>query len=98
MRHPDHPNLTRSFDLLWKGLEVTTGAQREHRIEILERQAREKGLPLAPLEHYLNFFRYGCPPHGGFGVGLTRLLMVLLNRGNVREVTYLYRGPNRLTP
>lgn len=98
MRHPDHPDLTRSFDLLWKGLEVTTGAQREHRIEILERQAREKGLSFAPLKDYLNFFRYGCPPHGGFGVGLTRLLMVLLNRGNVREVTYLYRGPNRLTP
>lgn len=98
MRHASDSTLTKSFDLLWKGLEVTTGAQREHRIGILEQQAREKGLSLAPLEHYLSFFRYGCPPHGGFGVGLTRLLMVLLNRGNVREVTYLYRGPNRLTP
>lgn len=98
MRHPDQPHLTRSFDLLWKGLEVTTGAQREHRVEILEQQAIEKGHSLEPLKDYLNFFRYGCPPHGGFGAGLTRLLMVLLERLNVREVTYLYRGPNRLTP
>jgi len=98
MRHPDNPQLTRSYDLLYKGLEVTTGAQREHRVEILERQAIEKGLSLDPLKDYLNFFRYGCPPHGGFGAGLTRLLMVLLDRPNVREVTFLYRGPNRLRP
>lgn len=98
MRHPENPGLTRSFDLLWKGLEVTTGAQREHRVDILERQAIEKGLSLEPLKHYLDFFRYGCPPHGGYGAGLTRLLMVLLERPNVREVTFLYRGPNRLTP
>ena len=98
MRHVGNPGITKSFDLLWKGLEVTTGAQREHHVEKLEQQAREKGLTLEPLTHYINFFRYGCPPHGGFGVGLTRLLMVLLDRKNVREVTYLYRGPNRLTP
>ena len=98
MRYTDNSSITKSFDLLWKGLEITTGAQREHRVKILEQQAYEKGLSLISLEHYMNFFRYGCPPHGGLGVGLTRLLMVLLNRKNVREVTYLYRGPNRLTP
>ena len=98
MRYPDKPDTTMSFDLLWKGLEVTTGAQREHRVEKLMEQASEKGLSPEPLEHYFNFFRHGCPPHGGCGVGLTRLLMVLLERSNVREVTYLYRGPNRLTP
>lgn len=98
MRHPDNLELTRSFDLLWKGLEVTTGAQREHRPNVLEKQAAQKGLPLGPLADYINFFRYGCPPHGGAGIGLTRLLMILLERPNVREVTYLYRGPNRLTP
>lgn len=98
MRYPDRPKVTKSFDLLWKGLEITTGAQREHRHEILMQQAVEKGYSLEPLQHYLNFFRYGCPPHGGFGVGLTRILMVMLNRKSVREVTYLYRGPNRLTP
>lgn len=98
MRHPEDSTLTKSFDLLWKGLEVTTGAQREHRAEILRHQALEKGIALETIEHYINFFRYGCPPHGGFGLGLTRLLMVLLDRKNVREVTYLYRGPNRLVP
>ncbi len=98
MRSPFDLTLTKSFDLLWKGLEITTGAQREHRHEILVRQAEEKGMDLGPLQDYLNFFRYGCPPHGGMGIGLTRLLMVLLDRSNVREVTYLYRGPNRLRP
>lgn len=98
MRHPDAPELTMSFDLLWKGLEITTGAQREHRYEKLKEQATDRGFDHGPLEHYLNFFRYGCPPHGGCGVGLTRLLMIMLGRANVREVTFLYRGMNRLTP
>ncbi len=98
MRNPDAPDLTMSFDLLWKGLEITTGAQREHRYEKLKEQATDRGLAHGPLENYFNFFKYGCPPHGGCGVGLTRLLMVMLGRANVREVTYLYRGINRLTP
>lgn len=97
-RHESDPTLTKSFDLLWKGLEITTGAQREHRVDVLTRQAVEKGVNLESIKHYIDFFRYGCPPHGGFGVGLTRLLMILLDRKNVREVTYLYRGPNRLAP
>ena len=97
-RHENEPTLTKSFDLLWKGLEVTTGAQREHRVDILTKQAQEKGISLESIKHYLDFFRYGCPPHGGFGLGLTRLLMIILDLKNVREVTYLYRGPNRLTP
>lgn len=98
MRYEDRPDVTKSFDLLWKGLEITTGAQREHRLDILKRQAVERGFHLDPLQDYLSFFRYGCPPHGGMGVGLTRLLMMILGVNNVREVTYLYRGPNRLTP
>lgn len=97
MRYPG-TNVTKSFDLLWKGLEVTTGAQREHRYEQLVTQAKEKGYALAPLEDYFSFFRYGCPPHGGLGVGLTRLLMCITGLSNVREVTFLYRGINRLRP
>lgn len=89
---------TKSFDLLYKGLEITTGAQREHRVEILTKQAIEKKIPLDSISFYLNFFRYGVPPHGGFGFGLTRFLMLLLDLKNVREVTYVYRGPNRLFP
>ncbi len=98
MRHPDRPSLTKSFDLLWNGVEVTTGAQREHRYEVLVAQAREKGLSLEPLQFYLDFFRYGCPPHGGFGFGLARMLMILLGQPSIREVTYIYRGPTRLYP
>ena len=98
MRHTSAPELTRSFDLLWKGVEITTGAQREHRTEVLEKQAVEKGLGLDGLASYLGFFRYGCPPHGGFGFGLARMLMVLLNQSSVREVTLLPRTPNRLLP
>jgi len=98
MRFADRPNETKSFDLLWKGLEITTGAQREHRYDKLSQQAQEKGLTLESIQFYLDFFKYGCPPHGGLGFGLTRMLMLLLNLKNVREVTYLYRGPNRLTP
>lgn len=98
MRPEGQPNLTKSFDLLWKGLEVTTGAQREHRYDLLVAQAREKGLSLEHIQYYLNFFKYGCPPHGGYGFGLTRMLMVLLGLKNVREATFVYRGINRLTP
>jgi nondiscriminating aspartyl-tRNA synthetase len=98
MRYNEKPEITKSFDLIWKGLEITTGAQREHRYDILVQQTLEKGLSLAPLQYYLDFFKYGCPPHGGLGVGLTRLLMNLLELKSVREVTYLYRGPTRLSP
>jgi aspartyl-tRNA synthetase len=98
MRHADNPQLTKSFDLLGSGLEITTGAQREHRIDLLLAQAKEKGLTPEPIQFYLDFFRYGCPPHGGFGMGFNRLLMVMLGLNNVREATYLFRGPNRLSP
>jgi aspartyl-tRNA synthetase len=98
MRHPEDPTLTRSFDLLWRGIELTTGAQREHRYEQLMAQAEDKKVDVGPIQYYLDFFRYGAPPHGGFGFGLTRLLMQMLGQENVREVTFLYRGPHRLTP
>ena len=98
MRHPDNPGLTRSFDLITNGLEITTGAQREHRYEFLLKQAAEKGLSPEPIQFYLDFFRYGCPPHGGFGLGLARLMMVLLGLPNIRDAVYLFRGPNRLSP
>ena len=98
MRKDDDPAVTKSYDLVWRGLEITTGAQREHRIDVLEAQAREKGMDLEELGSYLDFFRYGVPSHGGFGMGLARVLMLLLHQPNLREVTYLFRGPNRLTP
>jgi nondiscriminating aspartyl-tRNA synthetase len=98
MRYPGRPTVTKSFDLLWRGIELTTGAQREHRYEKLLGQAKEKQVDTGPIQYYLDFFRFGAPPHGGFGFGLTRLLMQMLGQDNVREVTFLYRGPHRLEP
>lgn len=90
--------LTKSYDLLFKGVEITTGAQREHRVDVLIEQAKEKGLEPEHLDFYFDFFRYGAPPHGGFGMGLARVLMLLLGESSIREVTYLFRGPTRLAP
>ncbi|HHU43933.1 MAG: aspartate--tRNA(Asn) ligase [Bacillota bacterium] len=98
MRHKDDRNLTMSFDLLWKGLELTTGAQREHRYEILKKQVEESGMSVDGVQFYLDFFKYGCPPHGGLGFGLSRFLMKLLGLPSIKESTFLFRGPNRLFP
>jgi nondiscriminating aspartyl-tRNA synthetase len=98
MRYEDRPTVTKSFDLLWRGIELTTGAQREHRYEQLLAQADEKKVDTDAISYYLDFFRFGAPPHGGYGFGLTRLLMQMLGQENVREVTFLYRGPHRLEP
>jgi aspartyl-tRNA synthetase len=98
MRHEDDPGLTNSYDLIFNGVEISTGAQREHRIDVLTAQAVDKGLDPEELDFYLDFFRYGVPPHGGFGMGLSRVIMLLLHQANLREVTYLFRGPTRLLP
>src|SRR3989344_3803178 len=98
MRLDEKSDFSRRADLLYRGVEVTTLAQREHRPEILERQAKEKKMNLEPLTDYINFFRYGCPPHGGAGVGPGRFIMQILNLPNVREATYLPRDVKRLNP
>lgn len=95
--HRRNGELTYSFDLLWKGIEITTGAQREHRYDVLARQAAEAGLGES-VAYYLDFFKYGCPPHGGFGLGLARLVMQMLGLPSIREATFLHRSPNRLAP
>ncbi len=98
IRYEDNPDITKSFDLLYKGLEITTGAQREHRYEILKVQAEEKGLDIKELSGYLNFFKYGCPPHGGAGIGPGRIVMQMLELDSVKEATFLPRDVKRLTP
>ncbi|MGA1621007.1 MAG: aspartate--tRNA(Asn) ligase, partial [Aquiluna sp.] len=90
MRHEGNDALTKSYDLIWKGTEITTGAQREHRIEVLEAQAKDKGLDPEGLDFYMDFFRYGVPPHGGFGMGLTRVVMLMLELPNIREASFLF--------
>lgn len=98
MRKPDEPEWTLSFDLLFRGLEIATGGQREHRYEVLLRQLEEKGLNPKNFEWYLNMFKYGAPPHGGAGIGLERVVMQTLGLGNIREARLLPRDPERLTP
>src|SRR3989344_2219035 len=98
MRLDSDPDRSRRADLLYRGLEVTTLAQREHRPEILEKQALEKGMNLEQLKDYLSFFRWGCPPHGGAGIGPGRFIMKILDLPNVREATFLPRDVKRLNP
>jgi aspartyl-tRNA synthetase len=98
MRHENDNDRSKRADLIYRGIEVTTLAQREHRVEILEKQAKEKGMNLESLKDYINFFRYGCPPHGGAGVGPGRFIMKILDLPNVREATYLPRDVKRLNP
>jgi aspartyl-tRNA synthetase len=98
MRDEKDPKLTKSFDLLWSGLEITTGAQREHRYDVLLAQAKQKKMNVKKLQFYLDFFKYGCPPHGGYGMGPNRMIMKLFNINNVRDAMFLYRGVKRLTP
>ncbi len=95
--HMRKDGVPQGYDLIWKGVEITTGAQREHRYDILLKQAKEKGLD-KDVEFYLQFFKYGCPPHGGFGLGLDRITMNLLELSNLKEAMFLFRGPDRLTP
>ncbi|MBR6406756.1 MAG: aspartate--tRNA(Asn) ligase [Lachnospiraceae bacterium] len=92
----DENGIPQGYDLLWRGTEITTGAQREHRYEVLKQQAEEKGLK-DDVEFYLEFFKYGCPPHGGFGLGLDRLTMLLVGL-HINEAMFLFRSPKRLTP
>ncbi len=95
--HMRKDGIPQGYDLIWRGVEITTGAQREHRYDILKAQAEEKGLK-DDVAFYLEFFKYGCPPHGGFGIGVDRLTMLLLGLPSLKESMFLFRGPNRLTP
>ena len=95
--HLRKDGIPQGYDLIWKGVEITTGAQREHRYEILIKQAEEKGL-VKDVEFYLQFFKYGCPPHGGFGIGIDRIIMNLLELASIKESMFIFRGPERLTP
>ena len=92
----DEKGIPQGYDLIWRGVEITTGAQREHRYEVLAKQAAEKGLE-KDVEFYLEFFKYGCPPHGGFGIGVDRLTMLMLGL-HIKDSMFIFRGPNRLNP
>ena len=98
MHNEDDPELSKSYDLLFKGLEITSGAQREHRYDRLKQNIIENGINPDDMQVYLDFFRYGAPTHGGFGLGIARTLAKLFDLPNVKDVIFLFRGPNRLKP
>lgn len=90
--------ISRSFDLDFHGIEISSGGQREHRKEVLKNQINKQGLDPKEFEFYLEAFKYGMPPHGGYGVGLERLIMVILELNNIRETTIFPRDRRRLRP
>ncbi|NRG33166.1 aspartate--tRNA(Asn) ligase [Niallia circulans] len=98
MPNKENPALTDSFDLLYKGSEITSGGQRIHcQTELIE-SFKEKGLNPSEFTTYINSFAYGMPPHGGFGIGLERIIMKFLNLGNIREASAFPRDCDRLIP
>lgn len=98
MDDPEDPRYTLSFDLLYKGMEITTGGQRIHDYNMLVNKLNARGMTEEGLTHYLETFRHGMPPHGGLGIGLERLTMKLLGEENVREATLFPRDLSRLEP
>lgn len=98
MRVDSDPRWARSVDLLYKGLELSSGGQREHRYEKIIEQARDKGMDLDKVKWFTDFFKYGAPPHGGFSVGIERLTMQLLNHTNIKETTLFPRTPDKIVP
>jgi nondiscriminating aspartyl-tRNA synthetase len=92
------PSRTRSFDLLFNGVEISTGGQRIHRYDQLVESFRRRGLNPSDVEGYLEAFRHGMPPHGGMGLGLERFTKQLLGLSNVKEASLFPRDRNRLTP
>ncbi|MCI8402520.1 MAG: aspartate--tRNA(Asn) ligase [Lachnospiraceae bacterium] len=98
MDDPEDPRVTLSFDLLFRGLEITTGGQRIHDYRMLLDKMERRGMDPTDMESYLMIFRHGMPPHGGLGIGLERLTMQLLGEDNVRETAMFPRDLNRLEP
>ena len=96
--NPADPHYSNSFDLLFRGTELVTGGQRLHRYEDYLATLEARGMSPAPFESYLEAFRYGMPPHGGFAIGLERFVMQLIGAQNLRETTLFPRDMNRLSP
>lgn len=98
MEREDNHEMTRSFDLIYKGVEITTGGQRIHDYEMLKEKMEKWGLKLEDFAFYLDTFKYGMPPHGGFAIGLERITMQMLDLGNIREASLFPRDMKRLMP
>ena len=98
MDDPEDTSVTLSFDLLYKGLEITTGGQRNHDYQMILEKMEKRRMDPEDIKDYLMIFKYGMPPHGGLGIGLERLTMRLLDEQNVRETSLFPRDVTRLEP
>ena len=98
MDDPADPTYTLSFDLLFRGMEITTGGQRIHDYNMLLEKMEKRGMTEEGMEQYLSAFKHGMPPHGGLGIGMERLTMKLVGEDNVRETTLFPRDLSRLEP
>ena len=98
MDDPEDPTYTLSFDLLFRGMEITTGGQRIHDYHELLAKMEKRGMTDEGMEQYLSAFKHGMPPHGGLGIGMERLTMKMMNEDNVRETTLFPRDLSRLEP
>ncbi|MDD3408329.1 MAG: aspartate--tRNA(Asn) ligase, partial [Methanobacteriaceae archaeon] len=98
MPQEDRPEISHAFDLMYKDLEISSGATRIHQYDLLKNQLEAKGLNVDAFADYLKAFRYGMPPHAGWGVGSDRLNMVLTGVENIRETVLFPRDRRRLTP
>lgn len=94
----DNPELSESFDLMYSWIELASGGTRISDRKLLEKRLMEQGLNVKAFEHHLKVYDYGMPIHAGWGLGLERLLMVLVNKNNIREVILFPRDKFRLTP
>lgn len=98
MPKEDNPELTNSYDFIYKGLEICSGAQRIHKPELIVKSLEKKGLNPKDFESYINAFRYGAPPHAGWSIGLERFTMQVCGVSNIREASLFPRDRNRLNP
>ncbi len=98
MPSKEDPNICHAFDLIYRGLEISSGAMRIHIPELLEEQLKKRGLNPADFEFYINAFRLGAPPHSGWSIGLERLVMKICNQTNIRECMLFPRDRTRLMP
>jgi len=98
MPREDNPKIVKAFDLIYKGLEISSGAQRIHLPDLLEKRIKDKGLDPKDFEYYINAFRYGAPPHAGWSIGLERLTMKICGKDNIQEVTMFPRTRSRIYP
>jgi len=98
MPDPNDPKASNSYDMFMRGEEILSGAQRIHDPEMLTERAKLHGIALDDIKSYIDSFRYGCPPHGGGGIGMERVLMLYLGLGNIRKTSMFPRDPKRLTP